>query len=181
MYITFAALTTLAASTSAQSLKDTLASNPQLSELSSVWSKYSSLFGHVSMAGRNAVTVLAPINGARGMKELLAHVDGPEATEARAKKAASGIVEWTLTYHVINGMLPSDKIPVNSFPKTFVHSAAFANVSGGQRLHITKEDSKVTVYSAVGNNATVTRAVRTFPFPKINKGKADNNVGYQVR
>jgi uncharacterized surface protein with fasciclin (FAS1) repeats len=163
MHITFAALAALVATSSAQSLKEALASNPQLSELSSVWSKYSSLFGHVSMAGRNAVTVLAPINGARGMKELLAYVDGPEATEARAKKAASGIVEWTLTYHVINGMLLAEKIPANSFPKTFVHSAAFANVSGGQKLHVTKEGRKVTVYSAVGNNATVTQAVSIPP------------------
>lgn len=115
------------------------------------------------MAGRNAVTVLAPVNGAKGMRELLAFVDGPEATEAREKKAASGIAEWTLTYHVINGMLPTEKIPANSFPKTFVHSAAFANVSGGQKLHVTKEGGKVVIYSAVENNATVTQAVSIAP------------------
>lgn len=95
------------------------------------------------------------------MKELLAYVDGPEATEARAKKAASGVVEWTLTYHIINGMLPAEKIPANSIPKTFVHSAAFANVSGGQKLHVIKDGGNVIVYSAIGNNATVTQATVT--------------------
>jgi hypothetical protein len=161
MHITSFALSVLAATVTAQSLKDALAANPQLTEISSIWNKYSSLYGHISMAGRNAVTVLAPINGARGMKELLTYVDGPEATEARAKKAKSGIVEWTLTYHVINGMLPAAKIPAgDSFQKTFVHSAEFANVSGGQRVHVAKEGGKVVVYSAVGNNASVVQAVR---------------------
>jgi hypothetical protein len=133
MHITSFAPYALAATVTAQSIKDALAANPQLTEISSIWNKYSSLYGHISMAGRNAVTVLAPINGARGMKELLTYVDGPEATEARAKKAKSGAVEWTLTYHVINGMLPAAKIPTgDSFQKTFVHSAEFANVSGAR-------------------------------------------------
>jgi hypothetical protein len=159
MHITFAVLAGISSSSSAQSLQTVLASTPNLSELSSIWAKYSSLFGHVVMAGRDAVTVLAPINGAKGMKDLLTYVDGPEATEARAKQTASGLVEWTLTYHVINGMLPAEAIPANSFPKTFVHSPAFTNVSNGQKLHVTRSGENVTIFSAIGNNATVTKAV----------------------
>merc|ERR1712000_629164 len=95
------------------------------------------------------VTVLAPSNEALS-----------QLTNTAAGQAATGdqdFVNALLSYHVIQGAYMADMIPDDlAFVPTLLNDTQYANVTGGQRLGVARDDDEVTIYSGLLNNASVT-------------------------
>ena len=53
-------------------------------------------------------------------------------------------------------MIPDDL----AFVPTLLNDTQYANVTGGQRLGVARDDDEVTIYSGLLNNASVTTPVR---------------------
>jgi len=103
------------------------------------------------------ITLLAPSNAA------FAKVDNATLT---ALSADPGLLAALLTYHVLNGTFPSTAITDNSvFVPSLLTNTSYANVTGGQRVEVEKEDDKVVIYSGLGTNSTVTTAVCVYESP----------------
>ncbi|CAA9966302.1 hypothetical protein CFE70_010172 [Pyrenophora teres f. teres 0-1] len=98
----------------------------------------------------NNITLLAPSNAA------FAKVDNATLS---ALTANPGLLAALLTYHVLNGTVFSTAITDDSvFAPTLLTNTSYANVTGGQRVEVEKEDNKVVIYSGTGANSTVTTA-----------------------
>jgi hypothetical protein len=144
----------------APTLETVVSADPKLSDFATILRKYPLISEHIGMAG--AVTFFVPADGARGLKELLKLASEPETTRT------PGLVEWTLSYHVIHGIVPAASIPKgSSFAESYVEdriAKAFSLVTGGQRLHIVNEGGKVSLNSGLESPINVTRSV-CFPCP----------------
>ncbi|KAF2396375.1 beta-Ig-H3/fasciclin [Trichodelitschia bisporula] len=137
----------LAATASAQSLASVL-TNPAVSELAAVLSAYPAIVK--TLSGAKDITILAPANGARGLRQL--------AGAAKYEKYAPGLTEATLTYHVLKGAIPASAVPANAFVETLLTNGNYSAVTGGQRVQATKKDGKVVFISGGGAKSTVTAA-----------------------
>jgi hypothetical protein len=161
MHVSLATIATLVAGSFAQkapALTTVVSANPRLSDFAGILTKYPLISEHIGMAG--AVTFFIPLNGARGLKELLQIVNGPDANRA------PGFVEWTLSYHVIHGIVPAAIIPKgSSFAESYVDdrfATSFSLVSGGQRLHILNDGSKISLDSGLEPSINVTQSVCSY-------------------
>jgi hypothetical protein len=157
MRLFLAVLAALAINSSAQkapTLDAVVSADPNLSDFAAILKKYSLISEHIGMAG--AVTFFVPTNGARGLKELLQLINGPDANRA------PGFVEWTLSYHVIHGIVPASVIPKGStFAESYVEDRIAKGLSlviGGQRVHIVNEGGKISLNSGL-ESINVTKTV----------------------
>jgi hypothetical protein len=152
MYYSVAAIAALAVGSFAQSLSSIVAASPNLSDFATILKKFPMIEMHIGMA--DGVTLLAPGNSPQS-KQLIEFINGPEASKT------PGLVEWTLSYHVLKGVIPAAAIPPSVFAETYVgvHSSSFSMVTGSQRVHITKQGNKVSAFSALNAQVNVTKAV----------------------
>jgi hypothetical protein len=152
MYYAIAAVAALAGGSFAQSLSSVVAANPNLSDFAAILKRVPMIGMHIGMA--DGVTLLAPGNSPQS-KQLLEFIRGPEASKT------PGLIEWTLSYHVLKGVLPAAAIPPSVFAETYVgvHNSSFSMVTGSQRVHITKQGNKVSAFSALNAQVDVTKAV----------------------
>jgi hypothetical protein len=144
----------MAAGSGADSLTAVVSAIPHLSNFATILAKNRVIEEHIDMAG--GVTFFAPQNGARGLKELLELINGPSSA------LPPMLVEWSLSYHVIHGIVPAAAIPDNMFAESYVEekfAKAFTQRTGGQRVHIVKENGKVSLYSAFNSMVNVTATV----------------------
>jgi hypothetical protein len=152
MQYSIAAIAALAGGSWAQSLSSVVAANPNLSDFAAILKKVPMIGMHIGMA--DGVTLLAPGNSPQS-KHLLEFILGPDAAKT------PGLVEWTLSYHVLKGVLPAAAIPASVFAETYVgvHNSSYSMVTGSQRVHITKQGNKVSAFSALDAQVNVTKAV----------------------
>merc|ERR1712225_155146 len=142
--LTYASLLAVA---SAQSLTEVIANTSSLSSLGSLLRASPELAAQ--LGNLTNVTVLAPSNEALS-----------QLTNTAAGQAATGdqdFVNALLSYHVIQGAYMADMIPDDlAFVPTLLNDTQYANVTGGQRLGVARDDDEVTIYSGLLNNASVT-------------------------
>jgi len=142
--LTYASLLAVA---SAQSLTEVIANTSSLSSLGSLLQASPELAAQ--LGNLTNVTVLAPSNEALS-----------QLTNTAAGQAATGdqdFVNALLSYHVIQGAYMADMIPDDlAFVPTLLNDTQYANVTGGQRLGVARDDDEVTIYSGLLNNASVT-------------------------
>jgi hypothetical protein len=154
-----AALVTVSFAQKAPTLSEVVSADSKLSDFAAILKKYPLISEHIGMAG--AVTFFVPTNGARGLKDLLQFVNGPEAA-----KAPFGTVEFLLSYHVIHGVVPVASIPDgDTFAESYVEdkfAKAVSLVTGGQRVHIVKYGGKVSLVSGLDSPINVTQTVRCY-------------------
>jgi hypothetical protein len=166
----------LATSSAGQTLLAVVSANHNLSSFATILAQYPIIGEHIGMAG--GVTFFAPQNGARGLKELLELVNGPSSARTPM------LVEWSLSYHVIHGVVPAAAIPDNTFAESYVEdkiAKAFTQRTGGQRIHIVKENRKISLYSAFNSRVNVTATVSFLLHSHFDIAYLILITGYQVR
>jgi len=136
---------------SAQSLPSVLASAKGIDDIKGVLSDYPAIVQ--TLAAAKDITIFLPRDGARGMSTLERYNDSPVL-----KRSAPGLVEATLTYHVVKGVFPAASVPASAFVETLLTNANYSSVTGGQKLQVTKTDGKVAVIGG-GLPASVVAAV----------------------
>jgi hypothetical protein len=137
----------------AQSLSSVLAGAKDLSDLKTVLGKYPAIVN--TLASAKGITILAPIDGSDGMDRLVSSVEG--ALAPIVARTSPGLIESTLTYHVLKGVFPASAIPANAFVETLLTNANYSSVTGGQRVQVSKKNGKVTVTGA-GRPISVVKA-----------------------
>ena len=147
-------LAALAATASAQmmSLNQTLASTPDLSNLTS----YLSLFPQVmtQLSSAQNITILAPSNEA-----FAAYMNSSAASAIQANDTMG--IQALLTYHVLMGTYPAASIKsMPAFVPTMLNNPMYTNVTGGQRVEAINMMGNVSIYSGLLMNSTVVKAVR---------------------
>jgi len=153
MKFTTASPLILFASAQAQTLQSLLGS-PGLTNLTTILSRYPALAATLSSA--TDITILAPADGARGLERILASTS--ERGQALINRFSPGIIESTLTYHVLKGSFPASAIPEKAFVETLLTNTNYSSVTGGQRLQVEKSTSGVVFTSALGTKSKVTKA-----------------------
>lgn len=139
-----------AAGTAAQSLVDVLSSQSDLSDLVALVQTLPDVLA--ALGNATDITLLAPSNDA--LSEFL---EDPAVVAAVA--ADPGLVEATLSYHVIPGVFPSSEFsetPV--FPPTLLSDEAYTGVTGGQVVKIMVDGEEVEIFSGGGFESTVNEA-----------------------
>jgi uncharacterized surface protein with fasciclin (FAS1) repeats len=141
--LAFVSLLSIALGQSTQSLTDALGSLPQLSNLTTFLGLYPDLVSQLS--GATNITILAPNNAA--FAALL------NTTAGAAAANDTELVQAILQYHVLSGTYPS--FNGTSFPVTSLSAPAYTNVTGGQVVQAVGDDSGVSFYSGLLQNASV--------------------------
>lgn len=151
MKLTLASLAGLAATATAQNLTAALLAEPSVSNLTSFVAGLPSLLA--TLSSLKDVTILAPNNDA--VSALLA---GPMASVLTGNDTA--LVTAILQYHVIKSTVPASAIKETpAFAPTLLNSTTYSNVTGGQVVEAVKDGENVRIFSGLGMNATVTKAV----------------------
>jgi hypothetical protein len=153
MLICIISIAFLIASCVAQNLSTVLSAYPYLSNFTAVLTKHPLVEQRIITAG--GATLFAPFDGARGLNYVLQLVNNNSTK-------TPGLFEALLSYHAIHGVFLAAAIPNNTFAETFVEGSSAANfslVTGGQRLHIVKEENHVSLLSAFDNKVSVTLTV----------------------
>ena len=159
-----------AAAVSAQSLTEALASqNATLSMLTSTSPPFLSRYIHpltitspgllqadpallTVLGGLSDITVLAPSDAA--LSTFL------NSTAGAAAGSNAELVAALLTYHVLNGTVPSSAITnTTAFVPSVLNNSTYSNVTGGQVVGAQTNGSSVNIYSGLLQKSTVTTAV----------------------
>lgn len=138
----------------AQSLTDVISQTPDLSTLGSLVGQYPTIAS--TLANATNITVLAPTNAA--FSSFLAQ-PGVNASIT----ADPGLVIAVLSYHVLQGTIPSSAItetPV--FAKTLLSNTSYTNVTGGQVVQAQAMDGGVMITSGLLRESHVTTADVSF-------------------
>jgi uncharacterized surface protein with fasciclin (FAS1) repeats len=127
-------------------LKQLLATNPELV---------------ATLGGTKNITILAPSNKAFGQVA--------NAT-LQSLLANPSTLAGLLTYHVLNGTYRAEAVTnTSAFLPSLLTDTSYANVTGGQRVRSQLRDGKVTFFSGLQDNSTVTQGVSTFYPPATNE------------
>ncbi len=142
----------IAAQSNGTTLTDALNSqNASLSSLIALLSSAPSVVQTLSTVSN--VTILAPDNNA-----LAAFVNSSSNAPITPDNLAA-----LLSYHVLNGTYyASNFTNTSAFIHTSLTNQTFANVTDGQVVEGVLKNGNVTIFSGLGENSTVTSAVR-FP------------------
>lgn len=139
------------AASAQQSLNATLASNPELSNLTTFLGATGLL---TTLNGLSDITVLAPSNAA-----LTAFLN-----QVGAAANDTALVTAILQYHVLNGTYSADQISnTSAFVPTLLTNPAYTTVTGGQVVEAVAVGGNVTFFSGLGANSTVTQPVCARP------------------
>lgn len=141
-------LAALAVAAAAQnsSLTAVIASNPNLTNLTS----FAKLFP-ASLLNATNITVLAPSDQAFSALNLSAVI-----AQAATNPVA---IQNLLSYHILNGTYQSTQITTTpTFIPTSLNDPAYSNVTGGQRVEAVMVGQNVSVFSGLLQNVTVTQA-----------------------
>jgi uncharacterized surface protein with fasciclin (FAS1) repeats len=148
--LALAALASTAFAQNTPTLEQALNSTSDLSQLKQLLSTNPQL-GATLGAAKN-ITILAPSNQAFG------RVNNATLSGLLADPS---LLAGLLTYHVLNGTYRAEAVTNNSaFLPSLLSAPAYANVTGGQRVRAQLVDSKVTFFSGLQDNSTVTTGVR---------------------
>ena len=154
MQLRYLSLATLASAASAQMMNQTmnltslLTSMPDLSNLTTYVSLFPDIVSMLDSA--HNITILAPSNEAFAK---IANISGLSLND-------TGLIEATLTYHILNGTYMADQITeMPMFIHTALMNSTYSNVTGGQVVEAVMMDNMVTIFSGLLQNATVTQAV----------------------
>ncbi|KAF2828634.1 Fasciclin-domain-containing protein [Ophiobolus disseminans] len=129
-------------------LAQALNATAELSQLSTVLGLVPELVQALSSAQN--ITILAPSNSAFGRV--------PNAT-LQGLTSNTGILSALLQYHVLNGTYRAAQITNSSaFVPTLLTNPLFANVTGGQRVRAIQSNGKVSFFSGLLDNSTVSTA-----------------------
>ncbi|KAF2107850.1 Fasciclin domain-containing protein [Lophiotrema nucula] len=143
------ALAGYAAAQSNNTLNATLASNPDLSNLTTFLGTNPALVQALSSAQN--ITILAPSNQA--FNELA------NSSAGLALASDPGLVTALLQYHVLNGTYSAAQITNTSvFIPTLLTNSSYTNVTGGQVVEAVLIGNDTTFYSGLLQNATVSTA-----------------------
>lgn len=137
----------------AQSITDLIGQTPSLSTLGALVAANPPILNALSNASN--ITILAPTNDAFS-SFLTSAVNESIAADP-------GLVAAVLSYHVLNGAVPSTaftETPV--FPKTLLTNQTFTNVTGGQVVKAQARDGGVVITSGLLAESHVTTADVTF-------------------
>ena len=154
MYSKLLSLAALASVACAQkmNLTSTLASNPNLVNLTQYLGFYPDIVSQLSSATN--VTLLAPSNEA--FTKLLS---GPAAGQIKANDTS--LITALFTYHVLDGIHYASEITSNaSFVPTALTDMNYTGLSGGQVVEAVTMGKNVTFVSGLLADSTVTQAVR---------------------
>ncbi|KAF1841953.1 Fasciclin-domain-containing protein [Cucurbitaria berberidis CBS 394.84] len=129
-------------------LAQALSSTSELSQLQSVLNLNPELVQ--TLSGANDITILAPSNEAFGL------VDNATLTGLTSN---TGLLTALLQYHVLNGTFLAKAITnTSAFVPTLLTNPLFTNVTGGQVVEAIAQDGKVTFYSGLLSNSSVSKA-----------------------
>lgn len=137
----------MGAAVSAQSLTEALAANnASLSALTSLLTANPALVE--TLSGLSDITILAPSN------QALAAFTNSSAAAAAADPA---IISAILTYHVLNGTIPSSALTnMTQFVPTLLTNETYANITGGQVVGARLNGTTANIYSGLLQESTVT-------------------------
>ncbi|KAH7139394.1 FAS1 domain-containing protein [Dendryphion nanum] len=136
-----------------QGLNQTLASQPNLSNLTQFLNLNPALIGALAQA--NNITILAPSD------QAFARIANSSAFRALGTNPEA--LAALLTYHVLNGTYrASDITNTSAFVPTLLQNSSFSNVTGGQRVEAVRLGNQTVFYSGLLQNSTVTQANLNF-------------------
>ena len=145
-HLSFAAL---AATTSAQSLTQALARQPQLSNLTTYLNLFPSFVSQLESLSN--ITLLAPDNQA--FNALLGNNN--------ALASNTGLIQALFSYHVLNGSYANFSSSPAFIP-TALMNTTYANVTGGQVVEAVGTSNGSTFYTGLLNNASTIGNVSNF-------------------
>lgn len=135
---------------SAQKLTSLLGARSQTGDITDILSNYPAITQ--ALASAKGITIFLPKDGARGLRQLNTGVGRARTTPA---------IEAALTYHVAKGVFPAAGIPVGTtFVETLLAPGNYSQVTGGQRLKVTKTAKGVTVQGAGAAARVVTPDIK---------------------
>lgn len=153
MHFTLLSLAALASAAAAQTLAETLKSDPDLSTLSEIGSKYPALV--TTLESRSNTTILAPTNEA--FSEW--------AATALGKIIATNddAVQALLSYHVLGAKVPASAFTTTpAFVPTLLNSPAYTNVTGGQVVEGKLNGTTIEITSGLAKISRVVKGVSSF-------------------
>lgn len=153
MHFTLLSLAALASAAAAQTLDQTLNSDPDLATLVALGSKYPDLV--TTLESQKNITVLAPTNEA--FSEW--------AATALGKKFATSddAIQALLSYHVLGAKVPASAFTTTpAFVPTLLNSPAYTNVTGGQVVEGKLNGTTIEITSGLLEISRVVKGVSSF-------------------
>lgn len=153
MHFTLLSLFALASAAAAQTLVDTVQSDPDLSTLLNIASKYPDLVKNVE--SQENVTILAPTNEA-----FAAWSTTPLGEQILTSDDA---VQELLSYHVLGAKVPASAFKTTpAFVPTLLNTPAFTNVTGGQVVEGKLNGTTIEITSGALEVSKVVKGVSPF-------------------
>lgn len=153
MHFSLLSLAALASAAAAQTLVDTLKTDPDLSTLLSLAGKYLDLVA--TLESLKDVTVLAPTNDAFS--------EWASTPVGKVISASDKLTPALLTYHALDAKVPASAFTTTpAFVPTLLDNPAYTNVTGGQVVEGKLNGTTIEITSGALEVSKVVKGVRTF-------------------
>lgn len=153
MHFSLLSLAALASTAAAQSLVETLASDPELSTLYSIGSQYPDLV--TVLESLKNVTILAPTNAA--------FAEWASTSLGKDISTSDEAVQYLLSYHVLGAKVPASAFTTTpAFVPTHLTDPAYTSVTGGQVVEGKLNGTTIEITSGALEVSKVVKGVSTF-------------------